>query len=110
MPALHGESYPGRNTPSVQNWNWIYSRKIQQSSLYILSLLLLVCLLLICSLKIPWLLTKNNNLQKWNHLFFNSDLKKWFYLFIFRERGRVGEKDGEKHQCVVASHMPHTED
>ena len=25
------------------------------------------------------------------------------YLFIFRERGREGERDGEKHPCVVAS-------
>ena len=29
-----------------------------------------------------------------------------FHLFIFRERGRKGEKEGEKYQCVVASHMP----
>ena len=29
-----------------------------------------------------------------------------FYLFIFRERGREGEREGEKHQCVVASHAP----
>ena len=28
------------------------------------------------------------------------------YLFIFRERGREGEREGEKHQCVVASHAP----
>ena len=28
-----------------------------------------------------------------------------FYLFIFRERGWEGEREGEKHQCVVASHM-----
>ena len=34
--------------------------------------------------------------------------KKRFYLFIFRERGREGEREGEKHQCVVASHTPHT--
>ena len=27
-------------------------------------------------------------------------------LFIFRERGRGGEKEGEKHQCVLASHTP----
>ena len=27
-----------------------------------------------------------------------------FYLFIYRERGRKGEREGEKHQCVVASH------
>ena len=25
-------------------------------------------------------------------------------LFIFRESGRKGEREGEKHQCVVASH------
>ena len=28
------------------------------------------------------------------------------YLFNFRERGRKGEREGEKHQCVVASRMP----
>ena len=31
-----------------------------------------------------------------------------FYLFVFRERGREGEREGEKHQYVVASHMPPT--
>ena len=31
-------------------------------------------------------------------------------LFIFRERGREGEREGEKHQCVVASLLPPTED
>ena len=29
-----------------------------------------------------------------------------FYLFMFRPRGRVGEREGEKHQYVVASHVP----
>ena len=29
-----------------------------------------------------------------------------FYLFIFREKGREGEREGEKHQYVVASHTP----
>ena len=29
-----------------------------------------------------------------------------FYLFIFRQRGREGEREGEKHQCMVASHTP----
>ena len=28
-----------------------------------------------------------------------------FYLFIFRERGREGEREGKKYQCVVASHV-----
>ena len=27
-------------------------------------------------------------------------------LFIFRQRGRDGEREGEKHQCVVAFHVP----
>ena len=31
-------------------------------------------------------------------------------FFIFRERGREGERKGEKHQCVVASHEPPTGD
>ena len=31
---------------------------------------------------------------------------KRFYLFIFRERRREGEREGEKHWCVVASHKP----
>ena len=31
-------------------------------------------------------------------------------LFIFRERGRNGEREEEKHQCVVASHMAPTGD
>ena len=34
----------------------------------------------------------------------------YFYLFIFTERGREGKREGEKHPCVGASHMPHTED
>ena len=32
-----------------------------------------------------------------------------FYLFTFRERGK-GEKEGEKHQCAVASHVAPTGD
>ena len=32
------------------------------------------------------------------------------YLFIFIERRRKGESEGEKHQCVVASHTPPTGD
>ena len=27
-------------------------------------------------------------------------------LFIFRQKGREGEREGEKHQCVVASFTP----
>ena len=31
---------------------------------------------------------------------------KRFYLFIFRQTGREGEREGEKHQYVVASRAP----
>ena len=31
-------------------------------------------------------------------------------LFIFRQQGREGEREGEKHQCVVASYAPPTRD
>ena len=29
---------------------------------------------------------------------------KDFIYFIFRERGKEGEREGEKHQCLVSSH------
>ena len=35
-----------------------------------------------------------------------ANIIKNIFIFDFRERGREGEKEGEKHQCVVASHMP----
>ena len=39
-------------------------------------------------------------------------LRQFFFkiLFIFRERGREGEREGEKHQCVVASRASFTGD
>ena len=39
--------------------------------------------------------------------FLKQELKK---IFIFRERGREEEREGEKHQCVVASQAPPTGD
>ena len=48
--------------------------------------------------------------DKWSLLIPNPFFKKRFYLFIFRERGREGEREGEKHQCVVAFHAPPTGD
>ena len=35
---------------------------------------------------------------------------KKVYLFIYRQREREGERKGEKHQSMVASHVPPTED
>ena len=33
-----------------------------------------------------------------------------FFKYIFRDRGKEGEREREKHQCVVASHTPQTGD
>ena len=56
---------------------------------------------------------KSFSYWKWSYKYFgiiyiHTDLYllKRFYLFIFRERGREGEREGEKHQCVVASLIP----
>ena len=35
---------------------------------------------------------------------------KMLFIYFFRERGREGEREGEKHQRVVAPHMPPTGD
>ena len=37
----------------------------------------------------------------WTQPFF-----KRFYLFIFQDRGREGEREGEKHQYMFASNTP----
>ena len=62
---------------------------------------------LICSLSIFFvtcLLSSLAHFQSGCFLF----LLDFIYLFIFRERGREGEREGEKHLCVVASYTPHT--
>ena len=38
----------------------------------------------------------------------SSFLKKILFIYLFLERGREGEREGEKHRCVIASHMPPT--
>ena len=36
--------------------------------------------------------------------------KKILFIFIFKERGREGEKEGEKHQCAGVSCAPPSRD
>ena len=56
-------------------------------------------------LTLPYLLDYCSFILSCNYNFF-----KRFYLFIFRQKGREGEREGEKHQCVVASHVAPTRD
>ena len=41
------------------------------------------------------------------HLFLNTKVFKRYFLFSFRQRGREGEREEKKYQCVVASCTPH---
>ena len=64
----------------------------------------------------------NNCMRNDHDVHFISQVKDWqvkiiclmsfyffnLYLFIFSQRGREGEREGEKHQCLVASCKPHT--
>ena len=45
-----------------------------------------------------------------SYIFYFTLFFKIFYLFIFRQRGKEGEREGKEHQCVVASHAPPTGD
>ena len=42
------------------------------------------------------------------YFYYFKKFLKTFYIFIWGERGRKGEREGEKHQCVVASHVTPT--
>ena len=44
------------------------------------------------------------------YFYFLISCFKDFHLFIFRERGLEREREGQKHQCVVASHVAPTGD
>ena len=61
-----------------------------------------------CSINSRWhisfLVIENITLSPLQGLFFFKIL----FIYLFRQRGRGGEREGEKHQCVVASHMPPT--
>ena len=51
------------------------------------------------------------------HKYMCGDLKDSFqgnyfknFIYLFLERGRERQREGRKHQCVVASHTPTTGD
>ena len=41
---------------------------------------------------------------------FNFSFLKKGFIYALLERGKEGERKGEKHQCVVACHTPPTRD
>ena len=45
----------------------------------------------------------------WQH-FLSFNIFKDYIFYLFRERGREEEREGKKHQCVVAHHMSPTGD
>ena len=48
--------------------------------------------------------------ERWQQMMLFIYFLKNILFIIFRERGRESEREGEKHQCVVAYHAPHTGD
>ena len=52
-------------------------------------------------------MTKNHWIKM---LIFNSSYFFKDFIYLFLERGKEGEREGEKHQCVVASHVSPTGD
>ena len=52
-------------------------------------------------------------MAEWDRDLTHTEAQMWllrvfflrFYLFIFSLRGREGEREGKKHQCVVAAHV-----
>ena len=55
------------------------------------------CVSIISEIKSPFWEARFTHLE--DTWLFTKKLKR-FYLFIFRERGRKGEREGEKHQCM----------
>ena len=45
-----------------------------------------------------------------NRTFFFFKREIYLFIYLFLERGKEGEREGEKHQCVVASCVPPTRD
>ena len=56
--------------------------------------------------KLPWCSYSLEEIKSSKYVRYMFPLKKRFYLFIFRERGREGERKGEKHQCE--SHLSYS--
>ena len=54
-------------------------------------------------------LVYHHNMRGKLHKCANIFLKDFIYLFIFRERGKEGEREGEKHQSVASGAHPDLE-
>ena len=92
-----------RSAMAARLWLWIWAQLTARSpswQVYSFS----GSTVLIQIVNIYWVLSLSGTKLYLDYIF------KIFYLFIFRGRGREGEREGEKHQCVVVSHMPPTGD
>ena len=61
----------------------------------------------------PWATLTTRDFVGSNHILCHWNLFTFYFLFlkilfIFRESGREGERDGEKHQCMVVPNTPPT--
>ena len=85
-------------------WSTQYCTKAFLQSSESLEICLLFCQLMHSGLQPPW-----------THSFCGPDSRQFtvfvcvfkdFISLFFRERWKEGEREGEKHQCVVAPHVP----
>ena len=53
-----------------------------------------------------WGFSQNRAFSTHNYCVITDSFSRRLYLFIFRERGREEEREGEKHHCEVAYHAP----
>ena len=111
VPTGHGLAYP-----SVP-WQWLWPLGISRAIFPLGRYFLLICYFgWIMAAYFAFRQKKRKNSPKPKHHYpafcdcFDCSVKflKRFYLFIFRQSGREGEREGEKRQCVVASHTPPT--
>ena len=96
----------------VSPWQSEMKWRLSDAVVWLKILKIMYKLLLICKIQsvIPFTSLFSHICPPFTYTIFLSLFFLRLYLFIFRQRGREGEREGEKYQCVVASHIPPTGD
>ena len=96
----------------VSPWQSEMKWRLSDAVVWLKILKIMYQLLLICKIQsvIPFTSLFSHICPPFTYTIFLSLFFLRLYLFIFRQRGREGEREGEKYQCVVASHIPPTGD